>query len=116
MVAPNPWPETSCIAMIEAMATGLKVISTNRAALPETASGFATLIEIDDPDNPHRFDAPINYEIFAQKIASVLDVLKTDPISFEDEQNQQTKYFLNNYQWYQRVDTWVNFIEILRQT
>ena len=35
MLMPNPWPETSCIAMIEGLATGLDVVATARAALPE---------------------------------------------------------------------------------
>jgi len=44
---PSIWPETSCIAAIEAMAAGCEVISTNLGALYETCSPFATFVGFD---------------------------------------------------------------------
>lgn len=39
---PSIWPETSCLAMIEAMASGTHVVHSNLAALPETSAGLGT--------------------------------------------------------------------------
>ena len=39
---PSIWPETSCLAMIEAMASGTHVVHSNLGALPETSGGATT--------------------------------------------------------------------------
>ena len=114
LLAPNPWPETSCIALIEGLASGLTAITTNRAALPETASGFAQHIPIESPDDLTRFDMPIDYDAFAEAVLKALHEYKTAPTEPETRLRRQIDYFHANYQWEQRVAAWREFILSLR--
>lgn len=110
ILMPNPWPETSCITLIEAMACGLDVVTTNRAALPETASGYATLIPIDGYDDPLRFDMAIDYRKFAEETARLMIKRYQDPLQIEERLQDQIRYFRQHYQWSQRVPTWSDFL------
>ena len=116
MLAPNPWPETSCIALIEGLASGLSVVTTTRAALPETTSGFARLLPIDAPDDPTRFDAPIAYDSFASAVVEALRAQEEKPQETEQNLRRQVDFFHASYQWSARVAPWVAFIESLKKT
>lgn len=110
LVSPNPWPETSCIALIEALSAGLCAITTNRAVLPETSEGFAQHIAIDDADHPLRFDMPMPYEAFAEAIARTMTLWLNEPDQTGHRLRAQVDHFLNRYQWSQRVAPWIEFI------
>jgi hypothetical protein len=110
MLSPNPWPETSCIAMIEAMAAGLSVITTNRAVLPETAAGFARHVALGDPDHPVRFDMKLPYEEFAEAVSAAMKEWAQYPAETERRLLAQIAYFKAHYQWAQRVEPWKEFI------
>lgn len=113
MAMPNPWPETSCIAMIEAMAAGLIVVASNRAALPETSAGFARHIAVDDADHPFRFDMRMPYEAFADAIVREWEERVRDPEAMERRLRAQIEAVTAHYQWRQRVAPWREFVNSL---
>lgn len=109
-VSPNPWPETSCIAMIEAMAAGLSIITTDRAALPETAAGFAQHIPIEKRDDPTQFDMPMPVMAFAEAVDAALSEYTLHPEKVEQKIKTQVEYCANHYQWGQRVGPWMDLL------
>lgn len=64
---PSIWPETSCIAAIEAMSAKNIVVCPNYAALPETTAGFANMYQWTENMNDH-----------ANRFYAVLDATITD--------------------------------------
>ncbi len=114
MLAPNPWPETSCIALIEGLASGLDAITTNRAALPETGSGFARQIPLEGADEPTRFNMSLDYNAFAQAVLDALQEREEAPAAVEARLRRQIDFFHENYQWSQRVAPWVALVEALK--
>jgi|GEM_PF-1923634 glycosyltransferase involved in cell wall biosynthesis len=113
MLAPNPWPETSCIALIEGLASGLDAVATDRAAVPETASGFTRQVLIEAAGDPVRFDMPVDYDAFSTAVLDALREREENPDAVEARLRRQIDYFHANYQWAQRVDPWMGFIKSL---
>lgn len=112
-LAPNPYPETSCIALIEAMAAGLCCVVTARAALPETAHGFARLVPIEAADDPVLFTQPLDYGAFTRAALEVIHDRLVQPDIWEEKLHSQRAYFLRHYRWQDRVAPWVEFITSL---
>jgi len=65
LVYPCIFPETACLAVIEAMAAGCRVIIPSLGALPETTCGYARIY----PSNP---DADEHAAIFSENLAAEL--------------------------------------------
>ncbi len=111
MLMPNPWPETSCIALIEGLSSGLEVVMTARAALPETASNFGRQIPVEFPEEPLRFDMSIDHDAFAGAVLGFLEERERDPLKVEKRLRNQVDFFQNTFQWAHRVSPWVAFIK-----
>uniref|UniRef100_A0A7S0SM75 Glycosyl transferase family 1 domain-containing protein n=1 Tax=Mantoniella antarctica TaxID=81844 RepID=A0A7S0SM75_9CHLO len=62
---PSIWPETSCLAAIEALSAGVEVVCSSLAVLPETTGGFASMYEFTDDKKIHaeRFSKALNKAI-----------------------------------------------------
>lgn len=107
---PNPYPETSCIALIESMASGLCCVTTARAALPETAHGYATLLSVAAPDDPQLSTDPFDHNAFAHAAIDIVRDRWESPQKWEQKLRAQVTYFQTHYLWRDRVTPWVEFI------
>lgn len=99
---PNIWPETSCIAAIEAMSAGCEIVCPNYAALPETTGNFARMYQWDEHPQAHA-------NIFVNQLyAAIMSI---------DEQNTKTKLMFqknwvdNFYNWDLRAAEWTNMLQ-----
>ena len=105
---PSIWPETSCIAMIEAMSAGCICVHSSLAALPETTSNWTLQYDFTEDMNDH-----------ATRMALTLaDGLRmvTDP-NMEERLNMQKAYTDGFYNWDVRAAQWTSMLtSMLSQT
>lgn len=99
---PNIWPETSCIAAIEAMAAGVTILAPDLGALPETLSTFGYT---------YRFDE--NLQVHANRFGSILNKMIE---SYPQESMKQTsengiKFANQMYSWDFRIQQWNNLFD-----
>jgi UDP-glucose:(glucosyl)LPS alpha-1,2-glucosyltransferase len=98
--------ETSCIAIIEAMAAGCHVLTTNTGALAETCGEFATMVEIDS-------SGYTLIEKYAEKLDIVLDNVKNN--LYENQRKIQMDYYAKFYSWENRILEWNNFFKKIKK-
>ena len=103
---PSIWPETSCIAAIEAMAAGCEIVSTNLGALYETCSPFATFVNFDR-----------NFDNLEKKYGKTLSESIKDYWS-DKNQNKlrlQSETINATYSWDVRSIEWKSFFNEIRE-
>jgi FkbM family methyltransferase len=99
---PNTFEETSCIAVIEALSAGLRVVTSSLGALPETTEGFAKIY----PFYP-------NKQIHAQKFAEVLkyEIELMSRGKLNRQLQFQQDYYRNKWSWDSRINDWIDFLD-----
>jgi glycosyltransferase involved in cell wall biosynthesis len=100
---PSTYPETSCIAALEAMAMGATVITTRLGALPETLAGHGVLIDI--VERPELFAAN-----FASAVVSTLKSQRLLPAAAAARRTAQMAYVRENYLWAKRAREWEQWL------
>ena len=98
---PSVWPETSCIAAIEAMAAGCEVVTTKLGALHETCSPFGKFVNFNNNLN-------ILEKVFLESLEESIQ-------NFWSEENQKKldkqKEEINKlYSWDVRKNEWIDFL------
>ncbi len=103
-LSPNPYPETSCITLMEALALGCHSVTTARAALPETAHGFAELVPVGDADS-QRNDVPLDGAAFVEAFRRIY----AQPF----DASAQRAHFLAQHTWARQAERWEAFLDRL---
>jgi len=102
---PNTFEETACVAMMEAMASGCAVVSSNLGALPETNAGFGRLLG-EAPKSPE-----YKYSFIEAVVASVEEVMNDPEDKMESLIRAQVDYCNQTYGWTKRSREWVRWLE-----
>ena len=106
---PSTFPETSCIAAMEAMAAGATILTTRSGALPETTAGFGVMVE------PHEAASRLAKE-FAEMTIEALSAARRDPDAAAARRAQQIEFARKNYSWPARTLEWEGYLsDIARQ-
>jgi glycosyltransferase involved in cell wall biosynthesis len=96
---PNTFPETSCIAVMEAMAAGCTVVTSDLGALPETGAGFIHL-------TPPLVDPDAHAEAFADRVIELLAARQADPAGTEAHLQAQVAFAVAENSWARRAEQW----------
>jgi len=98
---PNTFEETSCIAVIEAISAGLRVIVPAIGALPETCEGWARMYSYIEDREKHavRFSEILNEE---------LELFRSGKL--QDELVKQSEIYNPKWNWDSRIKEWEQFL------
>jgi glycosyltransferase involved in cell wall biosynthesis len=96
---PNHFAETGCIAAMEAMASGCRIVTSELGALPETTAGFARLIPVGD-------DWLTYSDRFVDETVRTLEEFETQPGKVNELLNRQVAYINAECTWPRRADQW----------
>jgi len=101
---PSTFPETSCIALMEAMAGGCMILTSALGALPETAAGFGSHCEL--PREPER-----SAEFYARFVAQAILEAYNSPHRSAAQIDEQRAFALKNYCWSERAAEWEKLLD-----
>lgn len=101
LVYPSTFAETSCIAVLEAMASGAFIFTTRLGALPETTRGFAYLVDAERGELAERF---------AAMTIKALGELQSDPAAASLRREAQARFVRDNYRWSARASEWASWL------
>ena len=103
---PSIWPETSCIALIEAMSAGCICVHSSLAALPETSSNWTLQYDFTEDMNEHA----------SRHALTLADALRlVDEDNMKDRLSMQKAYTDGFYDWQSRAKQWEVFLTSLLQ-
>lgn len=96
---PCTFEETSCIAVIEALSAGLRIVTSSLGALPETTCGWAKMYSFLENNELHA-------EKFAEILSEEIEFIKRGKLDTFLE--GQTNFYRNFYSWNIIQNLWKN--------
>ena len=103
---PCTFEETSCIAVIEALSAGIRVVASNLGALPETTEGWAHLY-------PYLMDGNKHAEIFANLLQEEIEHIKRGKL--DSILRVQANTYGQKWSWDNRIVEWTHYLDSLLQ-
>jgi glycosyltransferase involved in cell wall biosynthesis len=97
---PCTFEETSCIAVIEALSAGLRVITSNLGALPETTEGWARMY-------PYLMNKEKHAEVFASILKEEIGAVGTINLQLQKE------IYAPRWSWDVRINQWTKLLDAL---
>lgn len=117
---PNTFKETSCIAVMEAMASGCRVVTSNLAALTETAAGFCPLVSVEDVQGfssvrDWQFSLRSDWQNYANRFVetTVQAIAELQAINAESQLQKQVDYIHHSCTWEVRATAWIDWLSRL---
>jgi glycosyltransferase involved in cell wall biosynthesis len=99
---PNTFEETSCIAVIEALSAGLRVVTSNLGALPETTEGWARMY-------PYLMDPSLHSQTFANVLLEEIELVRKGEL--DEYLTQQVQIYNTRWTWDYRIKEWLKFLD-----
>lgn len=94
---PSTFEETSCIAVIEAISAGLRVVTSNIGALPETTEGWGRMY-------PYLVNKNKHAEVFAKILEEEINKVRNGELDYYLQVQQNI--YAPKWSWDERVKEW----------
>jgi glycosyltransferase involved in cell wall biosynthesis len=92
---PNTFEETSCISVIEALSAGLRVVTSNLGALPETTEGWSRMY-------PYLMDKQTHATQFSKILNEEIEYVKGGGFNSQS----QIDGYKQKWSWDMRINEW----------
>ena len=99
---PNTFEETSCIAVIEALSAGLRVIVPSLGALPETTEGWSRMYSYVDDREKHA-------QIFSKILLEEINKFRKGELN--EHLLLQSKIYGQKWNWNERIKDWIYLLD-----
>lgn len=102
---PSTYEETSCLTVMEAMASGCLVVCNDLGALRETSAGFGYLAPY-----PPTANANLRAPLFTNALLKAVSDSQRQPAAMRRRLEDQMAFARSNYVWSVRAEQWERYL------